>query len=942
MKNIGFLIVVLALVFTAFTVYATAAEEPNVTCNAIGYVDFTNGNNSNDGQSAATAKKQLMAIDANGIISLMKDGGTMVVSGKLYIAGDYQMPKLGSTLLITSNDGTTNYKTPEPAKNPACALKMSQGSNMTLYQDTIIDDIILFQETKESNSINITGNSTLVIGDKVETIGSPYSGEPCFMSLYAEKGSTLIVKAGTYQKITGDGEIIISEGVEIIEKNAIADSKKDAVANALYFLGLVKGYDDSGSDFRLDNKLTRAEATVQIIRFLGVEDIALNVNGYLVPPNRFTDVPDWAIPYVDYASYKGIISGRSEKVFDPNGVVDEAQFLTLILRAMGYSDKDGDFTWNNPYELANKVGLIDHTEASAVFSRGDAFVACYNSLASKCKGGESVADKLIKEDNSGISVITEKAYEYAKRIAEGETIIVACVGDSVTQGTGSSVASKYSYPARLQQMLGHGFKVVNCGKAASYVMDLDSQYNVKKTSPNLWYPNTAEYTKYKESNAEIVIVMLGTNDARSMTDKAAEEDFVSSYKALITDLKSLDTVKEMYLSSMIPAPNGDITYQGTVYTLPRLIKGVADEFGLPFVPTHENVHDYYNVMLTYNDSVHPTDESYPALAHNFYHEVFNNNRDYDICKDTYITPYADGNVVYVSNFGKHPNDGKTPETAVDSLGLAVSMLRENGGTVVVCGPLTTKITYLVECAENVTLTSVYGGVDYREANSASIILNGNITLASDLTFENITINTPSAGKSINCDYNNFTVGDGVVCTGTKDIAINVGYRIGSGALTAEDVSCHEDCTISVHSGTWSILRGGNMRTASATPIGTIDKGVKLTINISGGEFTYDGVNATSAIGMNGCDGDVEMNVTGGSFKGGVYGIHRTGSNTGNTVAQFNGNITMNITGGTFAKEIALYHTADTPKVNGEAVLTLSSNLKSVTDYNDFTKIDFVD
>ena len=31
-------------------------------------------------------------------------------------------------------------------------------------------------------------------------------------------------------------------------------------ANALYSLGLVKGYDDSGSDFRLENTLTRAES----------------------------------------------------------------------------------------------------------------------------------------------------------------------------------------------------------------------------------------------------------------------------------------------------------------------------------------------------------------------------------------------------------------------------------------------------------------------------------------------------------------------------------------------------------------------------------------------------------------------------------------------------------------------------------------------------------
>ena len=133
-----------------------------------------------------------------------------------------------------------------------------------------------------------------------------------------------------------------------------------------------------------------------------------------------------------------------------------------------------------------------------------------------------------------------------------------------------------------------------------------------------------------------------------------------------------------------------------------------------------------------------------------------------------------------------------------------------------------------------------------------------------------------------------------------------------------------------------------MRTASATPIGTVDKGVTLNISISGGEFTYDGVNATSAVGMNGCDGNVVFNISGGSFTGGVYGIHRTGSNVTGTVAQFNGNIAMNITGGTFAKEIGLYHTADTPKVNGDAVITISNSLKSVAKLDGFDKTNFVD
>ena len=917
-KSLTFILT--ALLVSAFALTSFATDEPTVTSDTVCYIDFTNGNNTNSGTTADAPKKQLLTLNDNGAVAALKDGGTLVATGKLFFGGSYTIPKLSSPLLITSNDGTKDYKNPEPKKNPACAMKIATDATLTIATDVIIDDIILFQEAANSNTIKVASGATLVIGEKTVTMESPYSTEPCYMSLYAESGATLIVKAGTYQSIAGEGTVIIGENVTVIESTAQTSNSDTAVANALYSLALVKGYDDSGSDFRLENSLTRAESIVQIIRFLGVEEEATG-GTYTLP---FDDVPAWAEKYVGYAYTNGITSGRSATKFDPNGTVDEAQFLTLLLRAMEYSDKNGDFVWSDPFALANSVGLIDHTKADETFTRGDAFAACYMALESKCKGGKTVSEKLIEAD-----VITEKAYGYAKRIANGETIVVACVGDSVTQGTGASPAATYSYPAQLQKLLGQGFKVVNCGKASAYVMNVDSEYNVKKGTPNLWYPNTAEYTKYMNSSAEIVIVMLGTNDARSMTAPAAEADFVSSYKALIADLKTLPTVKEMYLSTMIPAANADITYQGTVYTLPRLIESIANELDMPLIKTHENMHDYYQVMLAYNDSVHPTNTTYPRLAYNFYNEVFGHNAK------TPELPTVDDKVVYVSNFGKTSNDGKTAINAVDSLGLAVAMLRESGGTVVVCGPLTTKITYLVECADNVTITSVYNGVDYRETNSAAITLAGNLTLASDVTLENVTVNTEKTGYAIVCNYHNFTVGEGVQCTGTKDVAINVGYRIGSSAITSEEVSCHTDCTVSVASGTWSILRGGNMRISPANPIGTIDKGVTLFIDISGGDFTYTGVNATAAVGMNSCDGDVYFMITGGNFVGGVYGVHRTGSNTTGVQPTFNGNITMSVLGGTFANGIGLYHTSDTPKVEGTSILFVTPSLKSIAKTDEF-------
>ena len=468
-------------------------------------------------------------------------------------------------------------------------------------------------------------------------------------------------------------------------------------------------------------------------------------------------------------------------------------------------------------------------------------------------------------------------------------------------------------------------------------MRVDSPYNTKSDKPENWYPSTAEYETLMNCEPDIIIVMLGTNDARSMTDPLAIDDFVSAYKALIADFETIESNPEIYLSSMIPATGEDILNQGTVNVLPGVIEEIANDLGLDFIPMHENVHDYFSVMLDYNDKVHPNKDSYPALAANFYNEVFGNTMEIP------TLPKAQGNVVYVSDAGAFANDGTSPETAVDNLGLAIAMLRETGGTVVVSGELTVKETHLVECADNVTVTSVYGGVDYRETNGAKLLVGGSVTLASELTFENLSIETTASGKAINCKYNSFTVLDGVSCTGVGNMVINGGYNIAAGAIDAETVSCHEDCTISIASGSWLLVRGGNCRSSGGVqPVGTVDKGVTITVNISGGEFTYSGVNAMAAVGMNSCDGDVYFNISGGNFTGGVYGIHRTGSNTSGTAASFSVKIYMNITGGTFAKTVGLYHTADTPTVEGEAVITVKKDLESVVNFDGFTETNIVE
>ena len=187
-------------------------------------------------------------------------------------------------------------------------------------------------------------------------------------------------------------------------------------ADALYALGLVGGYGknaDGSVNFALGDKLTRAQAFVLVVRFIGAEkDATTNVQSH-----PFTDVPAWAAPYIGYVYANGITKGVSETRFDPDTPVSEAAFLTIMLRVLGYNDGAGDFKWDDPYTLAQSVGIAD--AKADTFNRGGAFVICYRALTATVKSGNSIAEQLIAK-----GVFTKEAYDKAMNPGDDTPIVI--------------------------------------------------------------------------------------------------------------------------------------------------------------------------------------------------------------------------------------------------------------------------------------------------------------------------------------------------------------------------------------------------------------------------------------------------------------------------------------------------------------------------------------
>ena len=187
-------------------------------------------------------------------------------------------------------------------------------------------------------------------------------------------------------------------------------------ADALYALGLVGGYGknaDGSVNFALGEKLTRAQAFVLVVRFVGAEKDATTS----VQSHPFTDVPAWANPYIGYVYANGITKGVSETRFDPDTEVSEAAFLTIMLRVLGYNDGAGDFKWDDPYTLAQSVGIVD--AKADTFNRGGAFVICYRALTATVKSGNSIAEQLIAK-----GVFTKEAYDKAMNPGDDTPIVI--------------------------------------------------------------------------------------------------------------------------------------------------------------------------------------------------------------------------------------------------------------------------------------------------------------------------------------------------------------------------------------------------------------------------------------------------------------------------------------------------------------------------------------
>lgn len=166
-----------------------------------------------------------------------------------------------------------------------------------------------------------------------------------------------------------------------------------ACADHLKDLGLFQG---TAQGYELDRTPTRGEAAAMLVRLLGEEQNALTLE-YSAP---FDDLQNWEKPYVQYLYDMGATTGVSETTFAPEEPCTAQMYAAFVLRALGYTEADGDFTYADADGFAQQIGLYDAAVIDTEnFLRDDVVAASYTALSLVPKGSEqTLLEQLVAND----------------------------------------------------------------------------------------------------------------------------------------------------------------------------------------------------------------------------------------------------------------------------------------------------------------------------------------------------------------------------------------------------------------------------------------------------------------------------------------------------------------------------------------------------------------
>ena len=207
----------------------------------------------------------------------------------------------------------------------------------------------------------------------------------------------------------------------------------------------------------------------------------------------------------------------------------------------------------------------------------------------------------------GLLILTTISASAASK--KQKTVRVACIGNSITYGTGIADRTNDSYPSQLQRLLGSDYQVGNFGKPGATLLYHGHRPYVKQE----------EFKEAIAFKGDIAVIHLGINDTDPRNWPNYRDEFVKDYLSIMDSLRAANPKVRIILARMTPIADrhprfvsGTKQWHGEIQTA---IETVAHVSGAELIDFYEPLYPYPYLLP---DAIHPNPEGAGILAKTVY------------------------------------------------------------------------------------------------------------------------------------------------------------------------------------------------------------------------------------------------------------------------------------------------------------------------------------
>lgn len=184
-------------------------------------------------------------------------------------------------------------------------------------------------------------------------------------------------------------------------------------------------------------------------------------------------------------------------------------------------------------------------------------------------------------------------------------IKVACVGNSITYGTGVANREQKAYPVVLQRLLGKGYQVENFGKPGATLLRRGHRP----------YFDQPEFRAALQFRPDIAVIHLGINDTDPRNWPNYRDEFIPDYLALIDSLRAVNPHVRILVARLTPIgvdhPRFDSGTRKWREEISQAVQQVAEIARVEWI-------DFYAPLVPHPDwlpdAVHPDERGAEVLA----------------------------------------------------------------------------------------------------------------------------------------------------------------------------------------------------------------------------------------------------------------------------------------------------------------------------------------